>query len=353
MNNAIREYFPGSNTPKGFYSYYDQILHSDEADRIIILKGGPGTGKSTFMRRVASHLDTLGYETELLHCSSDPDSLDGVCARAIGFLIVDGTSPHIIDAKFPGAIEQIINLGEYWNADKIKENKQNIMRTSKNISEYFKNSYEYLAAAKTLQERTDYEFDKLLDDNEINKITEDIKREFSLYPLCIKTASERKAFLCAITPYGKIEYTDSFSKNAKKVYKIKADCASHSSHLLHAFKELFLKSGYDVRTFYSSMSPDVMLEHLYVPEVDVFFTTKNKPNSFVTEEITLSANLKDKNISLDIYSDLEMYNLLIKRATTSIANAKHLHDELEAMYVPFMNFGEIESLCDSVIMSIK
>ena len=41
-----RHYFPGNNTPLGFYSYYRYILSQKEASRIICLKGGPGTGKS-------------------------------------------------------------------------------------------------------------------------------------------------------------------------------------------------------------------------------------------------------------------------------------------------------------------
>ena len=122
MKVANLEYFPGANTPNGFHSYYDYILKSHEANRIIILKGGPGTGKSTFMKKISRHLSSLGYQTEILHCSSDPNSLDGVCSREIGFLILDGTAPHIVDPKCPGAVDEIINLGECWDKDKIAKN---------------------------------------------------------------------------------------------------------------------------------------------------------------------------------------------------------------------------------------
>ena len=47
-----RHYFPGNNTPQGFFSYYKYILGQREANRIICVKGGPGTGKSTFMKRI-------------------------------------------------------------------------------------------------------------------------------------------------------------------------------------------------------------------------------------------------------------------------------------------------------------
>ena len=43
--------FPGGNTALGFYSFYDHIIEPDAA-RIFVIKGGPGVGKSTFMRYI-------------------------------------------------------------------------------------------------------------------------------------------------------------------------------------------------------------------------------------------------------------------------------------------------------------
>jgi ABC-type lipoprotein export system ATPase subunit len=44
----VKMVFPGGNTCLGFYSFYNYII-GEEARRIFVLKGGPGTGKSTFM----------------------------------------------------------------------------------------------------------------------------------------------------------------------------------------------------------------------------------------------------------------------------------------------------------------
>ncbi len=34
----IKHVFPGGNTPKGFFSYYDYILSQEDATRIICIK---------------------------------------------------------------------------------------------------------------------------------------------------------------------------------------------------------------------------------------------------------------------------------------------------------------------------
>ena len=51
----IRHFFAGGNTGVGFYSFYDQVVGPDP-NHLYILKGGPGTGKSTFMRQIGEEL---------------------------------------------------------------------------------------------------------------------------------------------------------------------------------------------------------------------------------------------------------------------------------------------------------
>ena len=70
----IRHLFPGNNTTEGFFSFYEYILPQKNAKRIFCMKGGPGTGKSSFMKKLGNHFADLGYTIEFHHCSSDPAS---------------------------------------------------------------------------------------------------------------------------------------------------------------------------------------------------------------------------------------------------------------------------------------
>ena len=87
-------FYLGANSPTGFYSLYDQLLDPAEAADIVILKGGPGCGKSSLMRRVAKAVEGRGLDVEYIQCSGDPDSLDAVVFPALKTAIVDGTAPH-------------------------------------------------------------------------------------------------------------------------------------------------------------------------------------------------------------------------------------------------------------------
>ena len=87
-------FFLGVNSAEGFYSLYDQLITPQLHD-LLILKGCPGCGKSSFMRHIADALQERGQNCISIHCSGDPDSLDAVIFPALHTAIVDGTAPHV------------------------------------------------------------------------------------------------------------------------------------------------------------------------------------------------------------------------------------------------------------------
>lgn len=91
---SVKKVFPGGNTAKGFYSYYDNIIGMD-ATRLFIIKGGPGVGKSSFMKKIANEMLERGYDIEFHQCSSDNNSVDGIVIPALKIAMIDGTAPHV------------------------------------------------------------------------------------------------------------------------------------------------------------------------------------------------------------------------------------------------------------------
>ena len=60
----------------------------------IFIKGRPGTGKSTFLKKIKNAAIERGFDTETYYCSFDPSSLDMVIIRELSLCIFDSTSPH-------------------------------------------------------------------------------------------------------------------------------------------------------------------------------------------------------------------------------------------------------------------
>ena len=179
-----RHYFPGNNTPEGFFSYYEYILGQREAKKIICIKGGPGTGKSTFLKRVGSKLAENGENMDFLHCSADEHSLDGIVLTDKKIAFIDGTSPHMIDPITPGAVDSIINFGEFWNERRIAENKEDILSGNEECSRWYRLAYNYLAAAKCVCGNLSAVHEEGIEISEIYKLAADIiAREYKKYDI--------------------------------------------------------------------------------------------------------------------------------------------------------------------------
>ena len=93
------DFFLGTTTPAGFRGYFEE-LRREPGTQMYLVKSGPGCGKSTLMKRLAQ---MSGGPVQCIHCSSDPDSLDGVVFCEKKAAIVDATAPHTLGAAPPGA----------------------------------------------------------------------------------------------------------------------------------------------------------------------------------------------------------------------------------------------------------
>ena len=134
-------YYLGSNTHKGFYGLYEEAIAP--LDKVFLLKGGPGTGKSSLMKKVMKEGLNRGYSVECWHCSGDPNSLDGVLLKDLGLAVIDATAPHAVEPKIPVAKEVIINLLDCVRRDKIKE-RAHIEKLANDKKECFVRAYEHL-----------------------------------------------------------------------------------------------------------------------------------------------------------------------------------------------------------------
>ncbi|HBJ19215.1 MAG TPA: hypothetical protein DDY70_05720, partial [Clostridiales bacterium] len=143
-----RRYFAAANGYRGFRSYFPRVFDSSAYRRIFVLKGGPGTGKSSLMKKITRAFPDGAYRTEAIFCSSDPDSLDGVIVESKRgrVAVLDGTAPHERDAVIPGAIDEIVNLGEAWNAGALEARREEILSLTKEKSARYRDAYSYLAA---------------------------------------------------------------------------------------------------------------------------------------------------------------------------------------------------------------
>jgi len=353
-SGKARHMFPGGNTYKGFFSYYDYIMPQEKAKRIIILKGGPGVGKSSYMRYIAEHMLSKGFDVEFMHCSSDPDSLDGVVIPEKNIALMDGTAPHVVDPKNPGAVDEIINLGEFWIEDGFLQNKDKILFINNEIKKTFQRAYKYIQAAFSIYEDNTEIYNSSMGHGKANLIISKLIRNiFGDTDVSESEGKKRHLFASAITPKGIMNYLPTLI-TSKEVYILKGKPGTGTERLLERVRLAAAERGFYTESFYCALNPH-KLEHLIIPDLDTCLTTSNtyhQTDVDTAEVIDLDLYLDNK--ALDRYTDIISFNdneieKLLDKAVQTIKQAKIYHDELESYYVPNMNFNEVSKCRDDTL----
>ena len=149
-NMCCKKYFGASNSAEGFVNYFPRIFNKENCSRIYVVKGGPGTGKSRFMRDVADEAERRGMSVRYIYCSSDAHSLDGIIINEMKTAVLDGTSPHVFEPQAVGAIEAMVDLGAFLDEKKLIGCRAQVEGALAEKSRGFSVAYKYLAAYKKI-----------------------------------------------------------------------------------------------------------------------------------------------------------------------------------------------------------
>lgn len=352
----IRRFFPGGNTSKGYVSFFDDVLPWENAKKFFIMKGGPGVGKSTFIQKLGERMVKDGIDIEFLHCSADSDSLDGMILPEYGIAIIDGTAPHVVDPKYPGCMEEIINFGDSWDEKGIIKHKSDIIKLQKEISKCYKKGFDYIKAAKVLHDEIQEIYFWATDEGKLKEIMEEIVGDI----LCNVTRNgrisrQRKMFASAISSGGLLNFLENNFRNVEKRYILKGEITWAKAKLIEAVFNTALIKGFDVEAFYCPLSPE-RVEHIIIKDLNLGLINSIEPHVF--SEIKSNDRLIDFEGFLierefekhrsDVEFSRGICKTLIDEAVACFTEAKKLHDELESFYISNMDFSKIDGKLEYV-----
>ncbi|MGV3489667.1 MAG: PRK06851 family protein [Tuberibacillus sp.] len=357
--STVKHYYAGSNSSRGFYSFYDEALKG--LDRLYILKGGPGTGKSTLIRKVGESLNQKGFDIEFLHCSSDNQSLDGVIIPALKTGIVDGTAPHIVDPKYPGAVDRIVNLGDYRDDDKLAQHKNEIVSLTDEISATFKKAYEKFRKAKKIHDGIEKIYIKAMDFKKANQVTNQLKGK--IFDGAIKPERMPKVkhlFMGAATPQGAVNYYDNLTESDEKRFVVKGRAGSGKSTMMKKIGAHAESLGLSVTYYHCAFDPG-SIDMVSIPALKTSVLDGTAPHVFdpcrdgdeIVDMFKLcidpKVEVEEKAAILELENEYQAY---MKAGTKCLAEAKHLHDELETYYVNAMDFEGINNKTEELTSEI-
>lgn len=333
--------FLGANTPEGFISFFEELYNPYKNANVYIIKGGPGTGKSTFMKKIADEAEKRGFSTERVYCSSDPAGLDGVIVPGLDFAICDGTAPHIMEPRFPGVVENLINLGSFWDSEKLKNNSDEIRRLFFENSLCHRKSSRYLAAAGHLDRQSRSITERYIKRDKIDSfVSRFVYRELTpKKKTCV--GEKKRRFISAITPSGNIFFADTVKNLCPRIIGIDDKEGCVSALITQAVGEGAIKNGYDVIYCHCPMKP-AESEHLLIPQKGIAIVRLSDAAGEIPCDRVIHTG---RFMSEEFYENrlLLKFNRrikheLINESISCLKNAKAIHDELEKLYIDAMDF---------------
>ena len=143
-------YFLGANSREGFVSLYRFFPGAEDAF-LHIVKGGPGTGKSSFMRRIGAEAEARGLDVHYVLCSGDPASLDGVYIPELKLAWTDGTAPHTAEPRCFGVDSDYVNLGSFCRTPFDAEDRARLETLNGRYKRLYAEAYRALAEVQTVE----------------------------------------------------------------------------------------------------------------------------------------------------------------------------------------------------------
>ena len=90
--SIIKDRFFGATTINGAFDYCGEIIN--KINNRYFIKGRPGSGKSTMLKKIIECAKNTGTDIDVYHCAFDPNSIDMVVLKDFDTVIFDSTSPH-------------------------------------------------------------------------------------------------------------------------------------------------------------------------------------------------------------------------------------------------------------------
>ncbi|MBQ3199951.1 MAG: hypothetical protein IJB67_06255 [Firmicutes bacterium] len=336
--------FAGCNTPQGYISFAEENL--GRLERVFVLLGAPGCGKSSMIKRVAKNLQDRGYDVELWQEAVEPESAAGVVIPQLGVAVVDAGWQQKWALHNPGVVEEICNLGSCWQQNKLRRNHREIKRLSAQIKATMQQETGLLAVYGG--EQVSYAAaDVRLSEEELGAVCSQLAEEI----FAEENLQVRRFFAEVLTANGLQSYAQELSAACRRRFLLTEQAAEILTHLA----DEVVRRGHNVDLYYSFWQPDKLCM-LILPQASVAVLAADLPDlqplyddvllRLPQDNLTSTAEAEEQTgVGDKEAADIDEIIVRMKQEY-------HLREELAAYYTAAMDFGQVDKISNEILSKI-
>ncbi len=340
MLNILTDHvFAGINTGHGYVPLLKELIKG--AEEVYIIKGTPGSGKSTLMKRLLADAKEKGEKSMVIHCSSDPDSLDGVYFIDRKIAVVDGTPPHVVDVEIPVLRDHLVDIMQYCDRDSLLLSSSRLNELQSAKKESYAKAYSSLYALGVIEKASSDAAEECFDG-------EKIRRAASLFTKKRFSGNGKSAVLPMECVCGK----GIIRRKPEGIFSTFTVCDRHGTsaffmrHLCRCLEErsvsfAVIPSPVDDRT------PDAV----FLPDEGLFVVTDRYEKTQCERRIDMlrfaeKDKLKEMKSRLGLYAKLS--SSLLDDAVREMKKASGFHSEMEKIYSSAFDFSRLDDVYEGL-----
>lgn len=345
-------YFAGANTASGFDGVYGRIADERRMERVYVIKGGPGTGKSTLIRKAAEAAEKEGFPAVRYFCGSDPESLDGAVLGG-RIVLLDGTAPHVHEMTYPGAASSLIDLSKFWDTGVLEGARDEIIARCSAKSACWDAAYRWMRAAAAVDEErlccAEQCFDREKAAAYVGRFLKRLGK-----PESAENGRTDVRRTRAVTMRGRF-YLPAFEHSAQTVYAV-SDACGCAVPFMELFAGRLTSAGYD--TVVSRLPVTGQIDGILLPSHKIAVVTAQTEKDVRTIRMTRFVH---KDIPDGVRGEMRLAAKVEESCTEAaqecLSRAAAEHFGLEEIYRRAMNFSALgrytKKVCAEITERLK
>lgn len=264
------------------------------------------------------------------------------------------TVPHVVEPQYPGVVERYVNLGRFYDTAALAPHREEIEALIGENQGCYRRAYRCLkGAGQLLEDNRELLETKELREKIYKRTKGIITREI---PKNGPGGEVEERFLDAVSCRGRMCLFGTVNALCKRVYELE-DNYGLSHLMLSELLGAAMERGHSAVACPDPMAPK-RLRHLLLPQVGVAFVTG-------TKELPYPGSAH-RRVRLDAMADSQgsrrgrgrikftgkMAQALLEEGVEALARAKAVHDDLERVYNPHVDFGGVNAQAEELIQEI-
>lgn len=350
MIENASHYFARGNTAHGAHFLYKSAFQG--LDKLLVLTGPPGTGKSTIIRKLADSLVDRGQHVQCFHSPLRPDELDGIIATELKVGIVDQQACEWFAESGAGATIEFDFGAALDNRGISTETLERIEELKGKLVAAYSIAYESFATALRIHDEWETFYIESMDFGKADQITQELIQELYAGHENGTPTLARHLFFGAATPKGAFDFIQSLTGQLDRRIFIKGRPGSGKSTLLKKLAAAAEEKGIEVQVFHCGFDPN-SLDMLIFPRLSTAIFDSTSPHEYFPDRdgdeildmyVRTMAPGTDETYAAEIAGIKERYSAKMKEATSHLAAAEAIDSQIKSFYTAATDFSIVEQL---------